>query len=617
MLSRLTSSTRCKAEIVASRDIIEAKNAMQGKLMAPRTPHDRSFGELSWRTMRAQEHHFEVPVRFRRTHEWQQAREDWYKVETKLIWAAFDAPEKIPILLRDEVIRGHRAVFEDPKWLERAVYWTKEARYWRVLGITHPFYDRDTLRVFTWEDKGQAFGQPVINSAMRDAISDLERAKKRKDLGLDPNYVWDRWGPNGFIDGARSDYLPRFQFNPYSDPDNVDVEPDELNAINSHEQIRQRYKEFIWLDDGEASASSTSKGISSSTSSSSTSPFQDSFTTVTNGYLELHDFSDEVRRFYFTANLGPAREGGDASMAEVEQRKQQEDKLLQSTDDIRALIYLSAQFEELEPRFEEWLEKNSNSSIANNNNINNNVNEVNGNANKWELFKQFITPLREACDAKVEACRLLHWCSRDSDQAREFFAEKCGFVDFMMTTDKILTAASIAQLKTIQSIALNHEWGLPLCLALTDKEKAAAIGIEAYSAWREFEDLCIDRRRRAFTQRHAAPANEEKTLDFLLQQFARRPQRESLQEKATLGSEFDRETEPIGRGVQRRVLASDVMEKSKVDKDSTPRHGLRGTGRFEAKSKSKGGIVARKTGTTADAYASLRSNQFSGQTRSF
>lgn len=597
---------------------------MQGKLMGPRNPYDRNMGETSWRTMRNQDAFFEVPVRIRHLHDWQRAREDWYKVETKLVWAAFDAPEKIPILLRNEVIRGHREIFENPKWIERAIYWTKEARYWRVLGISYPFYDRDTLRVYTWDDKGQAFGQPVINSAMRDAISDLERAKKRKDMGLEPNYIWDRWGPNGFIDGARSDYLPRFQYNPYSDPDGVEVEPDELNAITSHEQIRDRYKEFIWF---EAEEGLIPAGDSSSTSSTSavSVPFEDSFTTISNGYLELHDFPDEVRRFYFICNLGygPGDEQqemknnksssssensegeGDsrqeATLVEMEARREQEEKLVQNIDDIRALIYLSAQLEELQPRFEEWYNiNNGKKSDAGDNNNDNDADAVTTQTkNKWEYFKEFLTPLRDACDAKVEACRLIHWSCRDTDQAREYFSEKCGFVDFMMTSDKILTAASMSQLKTIQQLASNHEWGLPLCLALTDKEKADAVGVESYSIWREFEDLCIDRRRRMFTQRHTAPASEEKTLDFLLQQFAKRPQRGGG-EKGTLGSEFDRESEPIGRAVQRRVLASDVLDQTtSLSKDpSKPSHSARNL----------------RTKRSVSAYDSLRSNQFSGQT---
>lgn len=614
----INTNNNARAETVAAVDLIESQNSMGGKLMAPRTPSDRAQGELSWRTMRAQEHYFEVPVRLHHTHDWQRAREDWYKVEAKLIWTAFDCPEKIPIFFRDEVIRGHRAVFEDAKWLERALYWVKEARYWRVIGIAQPFYDRDTLRVYTWDDKGQSFGQPVINSAMRDAIGDLERAKKRKDLGLDPNYIWDRWGPNGFVDGARSDYLPRFTKNPYIDPDGVEVEADELNAITSHEQIRDRYKEFIWLEEGNnAGGSDSSNKLTSGNSNNNSAtdavantslPFDESFTTITNAYIELHDFSDEIRNFYFAAHLGPMPEVSEgATMADVEARQKEEDKLVQDTDDIRSLIYLSAQFEELVPKFEEFLAQQKQQQQQN-------AGDESASKNNWELFKQFIAPLRESCDAKVEACRLLHWSSRDAEQAREFFAEKCGFVDFMMTGDKILTAASMAQLRALQTLSQNQEWGLPLCLALTDREKAEAIGVEAFSVWREFEDICIDRRRRLFTHRHTSPANEEKTLDFLLQQFARRPQREAFKEKSTMGGEFDREVEPIGRSTQRRILSSDIMDKTKVDKDASSRQ-AGGSGTVAQQQARGSGFITRREKKKVDAFAALRGNQFSGQTR--
>lgn len=579
-------------EYISPRDIIDPKNSYVGKLMAPRTPFDKTPAEMSWRAMRAQPHFFEIPVRTRQPQPWQRAREDWYGVETKLIWAAFEAPERIPVLLRDEVIRGHRAVFEDPRWLDRALYWVKEARYWRAIGITKPFYDRDTLRAYAWANRGTAFGQPVINSAMRDAISDLERAKKRKDAGLDPNYIWDRWGPSGFVDGKRSDYLPRFSGNPYIDPDGVEVEADELAHITSHEQIRDRYGEFIWGD--EAPFANSFSTLAAAQAAVAT-VVAGSGSNLTNGGLQIHDFRDGVRAFYYSLHLGPALPES-AGIAEVQAREEAQSRITESSDDIRCLIYCSTQLEPLQPKFEDFLEKTPTA----------------GGGNKWEAFKEFLAPIRQACDEKVDSCRLLHWCSRDVEQARQFFMEKCNFVDFMMTSDKVLTAASLCQLRAIKAIAASTatEWGLPLCLSVTDKEKEEAIGVDAFAVWREFEDLCLDRSRRIFTQRFSEPASEEKTLDHLLTQFARRPNRTDRDPNA-LGAEYDREVEPIGRTVQRRVLSSDVVNQSGAIKRTGPAG--------EKKDDTKRSKFSRFGGERAvsSAYDALRRNQFASEKGKF
>ena len=65
----------------------------------------------------------------------------------------------------------------------------------------------------------------------------------------------------------------------------------------------------------------------------------------------------------------------------------------------------------------------------------------------------------------------------------------------------------------------------------------------------------MDLRRRTWATRFAGDANEEVTLDYLLENFGRRT--EKVRQVNTTGVEFDREHEPIGRQVQRRVLISD------------------------------------------------------------
>ncbi|RNC54545.1 hypothetical protein TcCL_ESM08012 [Trypanosoma cruzi] len=85
------------------------------------------------------------------------------------------------------------------------------------------------------------------------------------------------------------------------------------------------------------------------------------------------------------------------------------------------------------------------------------------------------------------------------------------------------------------------------------------MGREAFLVYRHIEDAILDKRRRIWATRFAGEANEESTLDYLLENFGRRT--EQTRNVGTTGVEFDREQEPIGRQVQRRVLDSDKANK--------------------------------------------------------
>lgn len=470
-----------------------------GRRIAVRSYLDRNRTELSDRTYMPQKAWFEpcAPKTFDRKHE--ELSYNFYNLETKLIWTAFDTPELIGILLHDETIKGSRHLY-NAEFLDAALHWTRESRYWRCIGITKPFYDKSTLRAHCWHDRGMQVGTLVFSQAMRHALMDLERAVRRKELGLQPNYIWDRWGPIGFIDGAKTDYLPRFSHNPYVDPDGVEVTELDVAPFNTHEQIKERYAAFIDPD---------------------LTPFDGVFGAPSHGALTLDDVPVQSAVDLFRdlkAKAGtPVLLSGGAEVAPV---------------DMRVLFYLSADPERLSAARE---------------------------MNSWLEVCEMLAPVREVCDEKIEALRLLQNTRHDAGRVRSFYEEKCGFADFMYTPDKVITAAVLCYLQELHRICTETEWGKSLALALTDLERVQIMGKEAFLVYRHIEDAILDKRRRVWATRFAGEANEESTLDYLLENFGRRT--EQTRNVGSTGTEFDREQEPIGRQVQRRVLDADKAHK--------------------------------------------------------
>nr|CCC93287.1 conserved hypothetical protein [Trypanosoma congolense IL3000] len=471
-----------------------------GKRIAVRSYLDRNRTELSDRTYMPQKAWFEpyTPKKFQVEH--QKIAHNFYDLETKLIWSAFDTPELIGILLHDETIKGAEHLY-DAEFLESALHWTRESRYWRCIGITKPFYNKSTLRSQCWHDRGLEVGTLVFSQAMREALMDLERARRRKELGLEPNYVWDRWGPIGFIDGARTEHLPRFAHNPYIDPDGVEVTEVDVAPFNTHEQIKERYSAFIDPD---------------------LEPFKGVFAAPSHGALTLDDIPQQVavklyRELMERAGTPVLCGGGGVEVAPA---------------DMRAIFYLSAFPESLKAAQE---------------------------LTSWTEVREMLTPRQEACDEKVDALRLLENTRHDPARVRSFYEEKCGFFDFMYTSDKVITAAVLCYLQEVHRICTETEWGKPLARCLTDLERVKVMGNDAFILYRHIEDAILDRKRRVWATRFAGEANEESTLDYLLENFGRRT--EQTRNVGTTGTEFDREQEPIGRQVQRRVLDSDKASK--------------------------------------------------------
>ncbi|EKF30996.1 hypothetical protein MOQ_005173 [Trypanosoma cruzi marinkellei] len=478
---------------------IVPKKYTVGKRIAVRSYLDRNRTELTDRTYMPQKAWFEpyTPRRFERDHE--ELSYNFYNLETKLIWTAFDTPEKIGMLIHDETIKGAKHLY-DKEFLDAALHWTREGRYWRCIGITKPFYNKTTLRVHCWHDRGVQIGTLVLSQAMRHALMDLERAVRRKELGLPPNYIWDRWGPIGFIDGSKTDYLPRFSHNPYIDPDGVEVTELDVAPFNTHEQIKERYGEFIEPD---------------------LTPFSGVFRSPSHGALTLDDVPEQAAVELFRqlkSKAGtPVFSGGGAEIAPA---------------DMRVLFYLSADPQRMD--------------------------KARG-VDSWQEVCEMLAPVQEVCDEKVEALRLLQNTRHDANRVRTFYEEKCGFADFMYTPDKVITAAVLCYLQELHRICTETEWGKPLALALTDMERVQVMGREAFLVYRHIEDAILDKRRRTWATRFAGEANEESTLDYLLENFGRRT--EQTRNVGTTGTEFDREQEPIGRQVQRRVLDSDKANK--------------------------------------------------------
>lgn len=507
-------SARCGAVLLQAvqqhRDVFSYKSGdyslvpkkfTVGKRIAVRSYLDRNRTELSDRTYLPQKKWFKAynqqETRFARDHE--RASHRFYNLETKIIWKAFDTPELLGLLLHDETVKGHGEMYA-PDLLDAALHYTRESRYWRCIGITKPFFDRHTLRAHCWEDNGLQVGTLVMSQAMRHALMDLERAVRRKELGLEPNYLWDRWGPIGFIDGARADYLPRFEHNPYVDPDGVDVTELDVLPFNTHEQIRERYSEFIEPD---------------------TAPFEEVFRSPSHGSLTtLADLPNaEVVALYKELKM---KEGTPVAS----------DAVALAPADVRTLFYLSAS-----PEWRALAEGKT----------------------AWGDVVDALQPVQAELDEKVEAARLLQNTRHSPERARAFFEEKCGFHDFMYTPDKTITAAVLCYLAELRRVCTETAWGTDLAKCLTDVERVRVMGRDAFVVYRHIEDAILDKKRRLWAARFAGQSHEESTLDYLLENFGRRAERP--RNVGTTGVEFDREQEPIGRQVQRRVLDSDKANK--------------------------------------------------------
>jgi len=180
-------------------------------------------------------------------------------------------------------------------------------------------------------------------------------------------------------------------------------------------------------------------------------------------------------------------------------------------------------------------------------------------ANSWGEVVEYQSELQAANNEKVEAARLLQNSRHNVERVRAFFEEKCGFHDFMHTPDKEITAAVLCYLQELRRVCVETEWGTPLARCLTDAERATVMGRDAFLVYRLIEDAILDKKRRLWAARFAGDAHEESTLDYLLENFGRRPERQK--NTGTLGVEFDREQEPIGRSVQRRVVDADKANK--------------------------------------------------------
>mmetsp|Transcript_11575 Transcript_11575/g.13329 ORF Transcript_11575/g.13329 Transcript_11575/m.13329 type:complete len:546 (+) Transcript_11575:111-1748(+) len=479
-----------------------------GKRIAVQGYQEKNKTELSSRTFKAQRHFFEVPkakIRsFPRLHN--RKHFQFYNLESKMIWSAFDAPECLGILLHDETIRGSRDLY-DAEWLQSAEHWLLEARYWRCIGISKPFFDKTTLRAHCWEENGAQTGTLRMSQAMRHAIMDLERAVRRKELGLDPNYIWDAWGPSGFIDGRRADYLPRFEQNPYVDPDGVEVSELDIAPFNTHDQIRERYWEFIAPSTGDV------EGV---------------FLSVGHGTLGLQDLGNATVQNLYTSLRSSSSDASTAAKPHLQHVSQ---------DDLRTLMYLVADTSLVEQL---------------------------GDVKSWDDVVRTLAPLREEHDTKVDAARMLFNTRDEVERVRRFYEEKCGFQDLMNTPDKQITGAAISYVRTLRELcdgsSVGGTWGKELALSLSDLERYKAIGAVAYRVYRSIEDLVLDKQRRAWATRFAGETNEEASLDYLLENFGRRTQPQKT--VGSMGGEFDREQEPIGRQVQRRVLDSDTQNSS-------------------------------------------------------
>lgn len=490
-----------------------------GRKLTIRGFRDMSITEKSHRTYRPQKHYFSVPS----THvgdaipkekEFVLKRSEgegeyFHNIEHPLVEAAFHTPELISLKVADSVISGLGARLRrdiiTPDLVENICFWLQECRYWRCLGITQPFLSTFVPRAYCWKNDGEDVGSMVLSAANRDAILDLERAVKRKEMGLAPNYAWDKWGPTGMIDGTKPDYLPRFRFNPLRDPDGVDVVPADILPYTTHDQLKERYGEFIVADP---------------------SPFVGVFMTPTTGGITIADLGDgSLVDFYVALKRGDGVRDEDINLGDA--------------SDMRVLTLLATNEE-----FAQSL----------------------GAAEKWSQVLEAVGDILPELLEKVEFARLLRNTRDDPTRVRRFYEEKCNFDDFMTTPDKESTGAVIGFWTEVKQLLESREWAMPMMNCRSDLERQSVMGPEAFAVYRTLEDSILDFRRRKWSTRFTGEANEEKTLDYMLENFGRRTEKPQAGRTNTTGEEFDREFEPIGRKVQRRIIGADKsMDMSDMD----------------------------------------------------
>lgn len=484
--------------------LVEKGNRV-GKRIALRSVGDMARTEVSHRLYRPQKSWFmtpkKVPANTKSTLTYRHHATRFEHLEKPLIWCAFDVPEKVTLLMHDKKLDGHKQIYSVHA-LEEVIHWLREARYWRSIGITKPFMDNSTLRASAWRKHGTDTGNIVFSSVMRDAVLDLERAVKRKEQGLDPNYIWDKWGPMGFTDGSRSDFLPRMNHNPYIDPDGVDVSFADIQTYTTHEQLKERYAEFINADE---------------------STFAGSFLLPTNGTISIADVADGSLVEYYT-NLQLADGVPESSID------------LTNALDLRLLVYIAG---------------------------NDALREQLASATKWSEVKAAVSEdVMAELNLKVDFARLLHNTRDDQTRLRRFYEEKCGFRDFMNTNDKTITGAVINCLQDMQRMIGAYDWAKKMASAKSEVEWEAIMGPEAYGLYTNIEESILDKRRRTWATRFSGEANEEKALDYMLENFGRRSNKAAtdVRKVNNEGNEYDREFEPVGRNIQRRVLGSDKKQ---------------------------------------------------------
>eukprot|EP00758_Cryptobia_borreli_P004653 Tbor_TRINITY_DN4503_c0_g1::TRINITY_DN4503_c0_g1_i1::g.15723::m.15723 len=482
------------------------RNIGQGaQKIVKRTPGDFSRTETSDRTYKRQKFYFSVPKMSNEELEVGIGEEQFTprihditsnkfnKVDLKLIWNAFDVPERVTITLADILIETGESHYNSST-LDELLFWLNECRYWRCLGITKPFLANNVPRAYCWRNR-KAVGCMKMSAANEEAIMELERAFKRREMGLAPNYVWDQWGPMGNIDGSRTEYFPRNKHNPYIDPDGVDVTFIDVRPFSSHEQLKERYGEFIFPDPE---------------------PYIGVFMSPTNGNITIEDIADGgVVEFYTTLKKADGVEDSAIDFADP--------------FDLRVILYVTTN-----DVMREKIEKVS----------------------KWSDVLALVEESVTAINEKVDFARLLRNTRDDIVRVRRFYEEKCGFSDFMMTPDKIITAGIIACISEMKQMIEDNDWAQQMVKVKSELERAVIMGPEAAAVYRALEDTILDKKRRQWATRFSGEANEEKTLDYMLENFGKRTEKQAANSNVT-GAEFDRELEPVGRSVQRRLLQTD------------------------------------------------------------
>ena len=341
-------------------------------------------------------------------------------------------------------------------------------------------------------ESGPQIGAPKFSMPMVDALYDLEKAYRRKELGLPPNYRWEGWSPVGFRDGRMNDWLPRLpsmRWDP--DPDGVVLRYEELgfvldapenteNPMAVHEMLQKRYYEFIWTD---------------------TTEYDECFRETTGvGGLIARDvvLSPECESLGLT--------------------------------DMRDRVYAAALEKHLYPR------------------------GISAGRTK-EQVQELIQKVRQDSDAKVEGMRLFYNASSDLDWIRGYIEERTGIGSFVHTPDRTLTQIIGRLLAEMHRVMTEYEWGPALARCSTLYEYEKAIGPVPFEVAMAIQNANLDRRREKWNERFSGEGKEEQTLNMVLQKMSRRPQ--SQPDVNNSGDQFDRETEPVGRHTQRRVLPAD------------------------------------------------------------